>query len=187
MGENVIITRENILFKSRFYDFVVSKETVTGFRVSEKQIGFGRAVKLEIRAEKIKIVFRFFVGRLVYWWHKLIALLTSGVFLPHVFGDKEKIERLLLELRSNGYQVETALTAVRLIFEADRETRELEMHCWSLVRRMIIWAFFSGILIFTYLFLICQIVLWRELFLLIVGWALTCRFMCYYLKRRKKN
>lgn len=186
MVKNVIITREKILLKSRFYDLVIPKEIVIDFQVREKQSGFGRAVTLEIKAERQKIVSRFFVGRLIYLYHKISGLLSHSSSLPNIFWGKEGVEKLLMNLLENGYPVETALTAVRQI-PHDEKTGELEQQCWQLMRQMMLLAFVSGIIIFVYMFFVGQIVLWWELILLVISWIFICRIICWYIGGIKKS
>ncbi len=186
MGKNVIITTEKILLKSRFYDLVIPKETVIDFQVREKQSGFGRAVTLEIKAERQKLVSRFFVGRIIYFYHKISGLPTHGSSLPNTFWGKKEVEKLLMNLLENGYPVETALTVVRQISH-DEKTGELEQQCWQLMRQMMLLTFVSGIIIFVYMFFVGQVVLWWELILLVIGWAFICRVICWYIGGSKKS
>ncbi|HRY63078.1 MAG TPA: hypothetical protein P5267_00510 [Patescibacteria group bacterium] len=154
MGKNTIITRENIILKHRFYDLVIPKQPAISFSVHDCRSLSGLPVFLQVKAEKQKIVSRFFVGRLVYAWHQFLSSFLSPAsrwnYLPNFIYFEKNIVSFLTELDENGYKVAEALAKMAELEEVAPPF--LNSYHWQKeLRKIIALAFISGEVVFIYL------------------------------------
>ena len=185
MGENIVVTRDKIILKSRFYDLIIPKQSVLSFRVRDCRSLSGLPVYLRIEAEKQTVVSRFFVGKIVYWWHKFLSVFCSDVKrlcpAPNYIYSENNIWPVLKKLKENNYAVDGAITELKKIEELAILT---EVISWRRdLRWLVIWGFISGALVLGYVYGFCHLLTTVEIVLALVGWVVICAAVFYGLCR----
>ena len=189
MGQDIVITKDEIILKHRFYDLIIPKQSAISFWVRDYRSLSGLPVYLHIEAEKHKTVSRFFVGKIVYWCHRLRAKIYPARRhwhrLPNFIYFEENIRRVLTKLKEHDYPIGEALLELERL-EGIGKPKEM-VGLRRALGHLVIWGFISGAVVLGYVCGISQTMSAGKIILISLGWIVICAAVFHGLRQMIKK